>query len=111
MGESGVDMSLWGFDSLRKHAGNPILVPQGDGWESRAVYNPAAWTDGQQVYLLYRAEGPCDDPGRAFTSRIGLAFSSDGIHFMRESLPVMEPTEPYEIPGGCEDPRLVRIGD
>jgi len=23
----------------------------------------------------------------------------------------MEPTEPYEIPGGCEDPRLVRIGD
>src|SRR5437016_5144752 len=101
----------WGLDSLRKHAGNPILAPQGDGWESRAVFNPAAWTDGRQVYLLYRAEGVSAFPDRAFTSRIGLAVSTDGIHFTRDPLPVLEPTEPFEIPGGCEDPRLVCIDD
>lgn len=96
---------------LRKHAGNPILTPQGEGWESRAVFNPTAWTDGETLYLLYRAEGPSDHPDRPFCSRIGLALSRDGFHFERLPKPVMEPTEPYEMPGGCEDPRLVRIGD
>jgi predicted GH43/DUF377 family glycosyl hydrolase len=99
----------WGLDRWQKYPGNPILAPREGGWESRAVYNPAAWSDGQQVYLLYRAEGPCDFSGREWTSRIGLATSSDGIRFTREPRPVLEPTEPYEVPGGCEDPRLARI--
>ena len=94
---------LWGFDSFRKCEGNPILVPQGDKWEAHAVFNPAAWTDGKRVYLLYRAYGPHDLPGKAFASSIGLAFSNDGVHFKRELFPVIKPTEPYEIPGGCED--------
>src|SRR5262249_4610866 len=42
---------------------------------------------------------------------IGLAHSSDGFRFERHPTPVMEATEPYELPGGCEDPRLVRIDD
>ncbi|HEY7416940.1 MAG TPA: hypothetical protein VH593_17270, partial [Ktedonobacteraceae bacterium] len=94
---------------FRKYPGNPILKPQGDHWESHAVFNAAAWTDGEQVYLLYRAEGPCNFD-RPFTSRIGLATSRNGLTFwQRHSLPVIEPTEAYEIPGGCEDPRLVHI--
>ena len=102
---------LWGFDSFRKHEGNPILAPSDTYWEANAIYNPAGWTDGEKVFLLYRAEGTCNFPGRAFTSRIGLAVSDDGIYFKREPYPIMEPTEAYEIPGGCEDPRLVRIDD
>jgi predicted GH43/DUF377 family glycosyl hydrolase len=101
----------WGFDTFRKYPGNPILAPQGGGWESHAAYNPAAWTDGQVVYLLYRAEGPGGDAKRPITSRIGLATSADGVHFTREPRAVLEPSEPYERPGGCEDPRLVRIDE
>jgi predicted GH43/DUF377 family glycosyl hydrolase len=97
------------FRGLRKHEGNPILVPRGTAWESDAVFNPAAWTDGTNVYLLYRAEGPSPFRGRATTSCIGLAISEDGFTFRRDPRPVIEPTEPYEIPGGCEDPRLVQV--
>lgn len=50
------------------------------------------------VFLLYRAQ----DSQK--TSRIGLAWSSDGYSFTRYSQPILSPTEPYETPGGCEDP-------
>ena len=55
------------------------------------------------VQLLYRAQGP---DGR---SSIGLATSSDGVHFRRRSEPVLEATEPFELPGGCEDPRVIEV--
>jgi predicted GH43/DUF377 family glycosyl hydrolase len=102
---------LWGLGPFRKHADNPILEPQGDDWESNAVLNPTAWTDGECVYLIYRAEGPKDSTDGHLVSRIGLATSTDGIHFKREQHPVMEPTMGYETDGGCEDPRVVRIND
>ena len=101
----------WGLGPFAKYPDNPILAPTVSGWESHALYNPTAWSDGHEVSLLYRAEGPCSFPGRSFTSRIGLALSRDGIHFERQSQAVLEPTEWYETPGGCEDPRLVKIGD
>ena len=46
---------------------------------------------------------------RAFLRRssIGLATSSDGVHFKRRSEPVLVATEDYELPGGCEDARIV----
>src|SRR5437016_365994 len=94
---------------LQKYIDNPILIPSGHSFDSRSNYNPAAWTDGEKIYLLYRAEGPADFPGRTFTSRIGLAVSTDGFHFERMPSAVLEPSELYEIPGGCEDPRIVQI--
>ncbi|QIA27426.1 glycosidase [Thermaerobacter sp. PB12/4term] len=92
-----------------KHPGNPILGPQGTTWEAKDVFNPAAVVKDGRVYMLYRAEdhtGPGQWNG---TSRIGLAVSDDGIHFERYPDPVLEPTEPYELPGGCEDPRVACI--
>lgn len=78
-------------------------------WESKDVFNPAAVVRDGKVYLLYRAE---DTVGRhAGTSRIGLAESTDGIHFTRRPEPVLYPREDafinYEWEGGCEDPRVV----
>ena len=75
----------WGLGPFVKYAGNPILAPTQEGWESHALYNPTAWTDCAQVFLLYRAEGPCSFPGRSFTSRNGLALSRDGIHYARQA--------------------------
>ena len=100
----------WEIGPFTKHDGNPILAPQGSTWESKDVFNPAAWTDGDTIFLLYRAEDSTGIGRWNGTSRIGLATSRDGISFAREPQPVLEPSEPWEIPGGCEDPRVTRIG-
>ena len=83
--------------------GNPILRPQGDGWESTSVYNPAAVVRDGRVVLLYRAHAA------DIVSHVGLATSDDGIHFERRGEPVLSPTEPYER-FGCEDPRVTEVG-
>jgi predicted GH43/DUF377 family glycosyl hydrolase len=64
---------------FERYAGNPILGPSGKGWEAKDVFNPAAWTDGETVSLLYRAEDRKGLPGRWLLyygmadSRIGVA--------------------------------------
>lgn len=109
---------------------NPILTPKaGSLWETKAVFNPAAVYEDGRVHLMYRAIGDHD------RSMIGYATSTDGITIdARDENPAYYPTEPFEgnTPdflaqpvarpagpyesggggwGGCEDPRLTRIGD
>ncbi|MCI0419163.1 MAG: hypothetical protein L0312_08090, partial [Acidobacteria bacterium] len=97
------------LDSLNftRHDGNPILAPRGESWEAKDVFNPAAIVKDGKVYLLYRAEDRTGIGKWNGTSRLGLAVSDDGLHFQREPEPVLVPTEEYEKPGGCEDPRIV----
>jgi predicted GH43/DUF377 family glycosyl hydrolase len=101
---------------------NPVLGPNRSSrfycpvrkdtvrWEEKDVFNPSAVVRNDTVFLLYRAE---DVIGKhAGTSRLGLAFSSDGLHFTRLPEPVFYPEEDimkvYEWEGGVEDPRLVQ---
>lgn len=105
---------------IKVDSANPILA-SGQGeffcpvlkrkikWENKDVFNPAAVVKDGKVFMVYRAE---DTVGKyAGTSRLGLAESSDGIHFMRHPEPVFFPDndeqKKYEWEGGCEDPRLV----
>lgn len=100
---------------------NPILLPDTTTifhcpvrnanvqWEEKDVFNPAAVVRNDTVFLLYRAE---DSVGKfAGTSRIGLAWSTDGLHFTKHPTPVLYPDNDsakiYEWEGGCEDPRIV----
>ena len=100
---------------------NPILTPDPTPeffcpvrkeklkWEEKDVFNPAAAVRNDTVFLLYRAE---DNIGKfAGTSRIGLAWSTDGLHFTRQPSPVLYPDndslQKYEWEGGCEDPRII----
>ena len=108
----------------KQDAVNPCLVP-GDlkfmdpilgkqvAWEEKYVFNPAAVVKNGKVYLLYRAEDTVQK--FAGVSRIGLAESTDGLHFMRHSHPVLYPQndefKKYEWEGGCEDPRIVEDED
>ncbi|MDB5178289.1 MAG: hypothetical protein JWN01_232 [Patescibacteria group bacterium] len=93
---------------------NPILEPIADHpWEAAHVLNPTAVEIDGTINILYRAVGPEN------TSVIGLATSRDGVH-IDERLP-----EPIYVPrvgfeqkhagptdnSGCEDARVVRIGD
>lgn len=106
---SGCDSQGWQLGSFQKYDGNPIITPRGSSWESKDVFNPAAWSDADSVYLFYRAEDSTGIGRWNGTSRIGLATSSDGIRFDRRTEPLLEPTEPWELPGGMEDPRIVHI--
>ena len=54
-------------------------------WEERNVLNPSAIVKDDKVYLFYRAQ---DKEG---TSRIGMATSSDGLHFEKSPSPVFYP--------------------
>jgi len=115
---------LLGFE---KPAANPVL--QADPaprftcplsgrevqWQLADVFNPAAVVRNDTVFLLFRAE---DNPvagigGR--TSRIGLAYSTDGLHFTKFPQPVLYPDRDafrkWEDPGGVEDPRVVELED
>ncbi len=105
------DSDNWELGPFERYDGNPILTPRGNSWEAKDVFNPAAWSDGDTIYMLYRAE---DSTGVGIwngTSRVGLAKSKDGINFTREPEPVYEPIEEWELPGGSEDPRVTKIGD
>jgi beta-1,2-mannosidase len=85
-------------------------------WEALHTFNPAAIVLNGKVYVLYRAE---DDTGEMqiglHTSRLGLAESTDGVHFHRRPQPVLYPDndsqKDREWPGGCEDPRIVESED
>lgn len=84
---------------------NPILSPQGDGFESAGTFNPSVVMKNGKFAMLYRAQD------RKGTSSLGYATSEDGIHFVRRTEPVMVSETPYEKGGGVEDPRLVKFGD
>ncbi len=89
---------------VRLNQGKPILSPQGDGFESAGVFNPAVVKKDGKFVMLYRAQD------QAGASRLGYASSDDGIYFTRRPKPVLVPEADYEKDGGVEDPRLVKIG-
>lgn len=69
------------------------------------MFNPAAFTLNNRVYLLYRAMGTDN------ISRIGFASSSDGFNIdERLPLPVFSPSTDVENQG-CEDPRITQFED
>jgi predicted GH43/DUF377 family glycosyl hydrolase len=91
---------------LSRFAENPVIKAIAEHqWESKYVFNPGAIRLNGKVYILYRACGEDE------ISRIGLAISSDGLHIEeRLDSPIFEPVEDWEKKG-CEDPRLVLIGE
>ncbi|MBU6426957.1 hypothetical protein KGQ27_01830 [Patescibacteria group bacterium] len=121
---------IYGHSKVKRHGANPVISPQSwNDWEAAGTFNPAAIQDDKGgVHLLYRAIGSDG------VSRIGYASSKDGLRFDdRSDYPVFAMRKPREnivedVPddlkkpdpvmfpsggswGGCEDPRLVRIGD
>jgi predicted GH43/DUF377 family glycosyl hydrolase len=112
----------------RPSTGNPVISPRPESafldpiknapvhWEVLHTFNPAAIVREGKIYVLYRAE---DDSGRmeigGHCSRLGMAESTDGVHFTRRAEPVFYPAkdsqETREWPGGTEDPRIVESED
>jgi predicted GH43/DUF377 family glycosyl hydrolase len=119
----------WQLGPFRRAADAPVIRPDRAAvftdpisglavhWEALHTFNPAATIapDGS-VAVLYRAE---DDSGTmqigGHTSRLGLALSKDGVHFVQEPTPVFmmdnDAQKVNEYPGGVEDPRIVQSED
>jgi predicted GH43/DUF377 family glycosyl hydrolase len=118
------NIKQWDVNTITKPLVNPILSADSTllfkepfdnkivAWQKAEVFNPAAIVRNGKINLLYR----CEDNPKAIlgerTSRIGLATSNDGIHFIKSKVPVLYPKNDafkiYDYPGGCEDPRVVQ---
>jgi predicted GH43/DUF377 family glycosyl hydrolase len=96
--ESRDKTQAWAFPYFEKvDSLNPILKPSPElsfrdpitdtlvNWEERNVLNPTAVVRNDSIFLLYRAQ---DLQG---TSRIGMAVSTDGLHFKKMQEPVFYP--------------------
>ncbi len=104
---------------LERSIKNPIITPRAYGWESRATFNPTAFVDGDNVHLIYRAVGEDD------VSVLGYAKSFDGYniherptyHIYKRSNLNFKEGDPLEYSsgggwcGGCEDPRITKVGN
>ena len=115
---------------MKRHIANPILRPKDEHiWETKAAFNPTALCDDDGcVHIVYRAIGEGD------VSVLGYALSRDGYTITeRDKKPMYIPRtiheglcketrdhnpdeySPYASGGGawggCEDPKLTRIGD
>ena len=93
------------FGRWERLSRQPIVSPQGNGFESAGTFNPSVVNYDGKLAMLYRAQ---DAKGK---SSLGYAASEDGIHFTRRSEPVFVGEAEYEKGGGVEDPRLVKIGE
>jgi len=118
----------WHLGPFRRVRAEPILGPDAHpvfycpmrkkaiNWLSGHSFNPASIAKDGRLWLLFRAE---DTTGSkeigGHTSRLGLAWSDDGIRFNVLPAPVLFPGEDdqkaAEWDGGCEDPRLCESQD
>ncbi len=91
---------------VTRFPGNPIIAPRpGFAWEARGTLNPAAIDLDGSIHLLYRAAADNN------ISTLGYARSEDGLSIdERSDKPAYFPRMDFEKMG-CEDPRLVPIGD
>jgi predicted GH43/DUF377 family glycosyl hydrolase len=89
---------------LERFPGNPVIQPNPEhGWESKAVFNPAAIYEDGKVHLVYRAISQDD------LSVMGYASSNDGFNFdERIDKAIYVPRRDFEKQG-CEDPRLTKL--
>jgi predicted GH43/DUF377 family glycosyl hydrolase len=93
------------FGTWKRVSEEPVVTPQGDGFESAGTFNPSVVKKDGKFVMLYRAQD------HAGTSSLGYATSDDGVHFKRRPEPVLKAEAPYEKGGGVEDPRLQKMGD
>lgn len=118
----------WAWADFQRPEGiNPIISPDTTtlfycpltkdsvGWESNDTFNPAATVYDGKVVVLYRAEDKSGEGIGGRTSRLGYAWSEDGLHFQRKPVPAFYPDndsqKELEWPGGCEDPRITVTED
>lgn len=119
------DWALGGF--MRPDGANPVISPdpyikfycpmqQGPvGWMESDTFNPGAVVADGRIAVIFRAEDNSATGIGKRTSRLGLAYSKDGLHMDIQPEPVLYPADDewkeIDWPGGCEDPRIAVTED
>ena len=96
----------WTLGGFHRPEGiNPIISPDSTTsfldpmsgkqvrWEENDTFNPGAVVKDDTLFVLYRAEDKFGIGIGFRTSRLGLASSTDGLHFNRSKEPVLYPAE------------------
>jgi predicted GH43/DUF377 family glycosyl hydrolase len=96
---------LWGLGRFDWRPGAAVM-PQAHGNHAQ-VRAAAAVLDDGAVNLLFEVVS-----GEPPASAVQRAISTDGITVTRTTeRPVLTPSEPWEQPGGCRNPRATRVGE
>lgn len=95
----------WAIGPFERYAGNPLITPKGNSWQSRDTYNPGVIFEDGQFRMLYRGQNTHKK------SEVGYAHSNDGINFIRSDNPVIADTQPFETAYGCEDARFYHLNN
>ena len=98
---------------FKRFAGNPIISPRKNlAWEAGGTINPAGIFLNDEFHIVYRATSSTN------LSVLGYARSKDGLKIdERLAEPIYIPRADFEKKEnsndnfGCEDPRIVQIGD
>lgn len=118
----------WALGSFVRPEGvNPVISPdpaikfycpmqQGPvGWMESDTFNPGAVVADGRIAVIFRAEDNSATGIGKRTSRLGLAYSKDGLHMDIQPEPVLYPADDewkeIDWPGGCEDPRIAVTED
>jgi predicted GH43/DUF377 family glycosyl hydrolase len=84
--------------------GNPVLAPQGTGFEAGDTFNPGVVYRDGKFQMLYRAQASDG------ISTVGYAYSTDGHHFTRyPGNPVIQQDGSATESSGIDDPRLYEL--
>jgi predicted GH43/DUF377 family glycosyl hydrolase len=91
---------------VKRSEHNPILTPNKNHyWEEFAVFNMSTIKHGKTIYGVFRAISGVDTMQNPHQSSvIGIAKSTDGIHF-KDHVQFITPKEEWDQ-FGCEDPRV-----
>ena len=101
----------WTIGPFERYGENPIVRPQGSGWEEVNTYNPGVLFDQDKFRMLYRGQGQVKGAKEIKAdriSRVGYAESTDGVTFATNPDPIIDATEPFEKKHGCEDARFFK---
>ena len=90
-----------------RYENNPIIKPESkNNFETVGTFNPAAAVHNNKIYIIYRA---LDNQNK---SSLCLAISDDGYTFKKHpGNPIIQRSKSGHEKGGCEDPRITKIGD
>jgi predicted GH43/DUF377 family glycosyl hydrolase len=108
----------WALGPFTKHPANPILAPTPGAWDQGrldgGVHNGAILVKDGVFYYVYRGERPIDikkKSGMNYMCDIGVATSTDGVHFVKDTLhsPFFRKGEGRRY--SFEDVNIARHGD
>lgn len=88
----------------------PLTLDRGEPTKNMFALSPFVWEEGGGFSMMLRLVPDEPDPTLKI-ARIHYGRSRDGLHFLLDDEPAIEPGPGEEDDHGCEDPTVVFIGD